>query len=493
MRRQIYTSSERRPDDSTRRPNGGGPAIVSCEIVSEREKTGRSLRGFLLNLFRLLDETNIRYCVLHSWDSLPDKLPNDLDLAVSDEDKSRLLPVFEGLRANGYVPIQAVNHSVNGTFYAFCWVEGSAVKLAAVDIVSEHRRGGLTLAGAEELVANRQRHGAFWIASPQVEFPYLLAKKFFKQKISEDQARRLKFLAEHLGSQEGERLASAFLKGGSSRRAVESCRAGSVTGFLQNGRAKLWRMSLTRQPWKLVPYLAGEAWRLVGRWLRPTGVTVAIIGPDGAGKSTVAAGLTDSLAMAFWRRQRRFHWRPNVIAPKPDRGPVPDPHSKPVRGSVASMLCLSGFFLDYWAGYLLLVRHLAAKSHLVVFDRYFQDVLVDPQRYRYGGPRRFAEMLSRIIPQPDLVILVDADAESILRRKPELPYQEIERQRKAYRKLRFEGAEIAPVMTSAGIDESVCAAAAAVAEFMKTRFDDRFRGQLSSAPREPKESEVLCD
>ena len=476
-----------------RGPNGCWSVIVSREIASERGKAERSLRDFLLTLFRLLDECNVRYCVLHSWDNLPDKLPNDLDLAVPDRDKSRLLPVFEGLRAKGYVPIQAVSHSVNGTFYTFCWVEGSALKLAAVDIVSEHRRGGLTLAGAEEMVANRQRHGAFWIASPQIEFPYLLAKKFFKQRISEDQARRLKFLAEQLGSPEVEELASAFLQGGSSRQVVDSCRAGSVTGLLENGRAKLWRVSLTRQPWRLVPYLTGEAWRLVGRWLRPTGVTVAIIGPDGAGKSTVAAGLTESLAMAFWRRQRRFHWRPNVIAPRPDRGPVPDPHGQPVRGSVASMLCLSGFFLDYWAGYLLLVRHLAAKSNLIVFDRYFQDVLVDPRRYRYGGPRRFAEMLSRIVPQPDLVILVDADAESILRRKPELPYKEIERQRKAYRKLRFEGAGIVPVMTSTGPDKSICEAAVAVAEFMKTRFDDRFRGQLSSAPRGLKESEVLGD
>ena len=81
---------------------------------------------------------------------------------------------------------------------------------------------------------------------------------------------------------------------------------------------------------------------------------MAIIGPDGVGKSTVMAGLTDSLAIAFWRRHRRFHWRPNVIATKSDRGPVTNPHGKPVRGPLASMLCLSGFFLDYCAGYLLL-------------------------------------------------------------------------------------------------------------------------------------------
>jgi thymidylate kinase len=493
MRQQSCSSIDGWSEESRCGSDGCPPSLPPHKLDAERKQTGRSLRGFLLNLFRLLDEYNVRYCVLHSWDKLPDELPNDLDLAVPEQDKWKLLPVFESLRASGYVPIQAVSHSVNGTFYAFYWVEGSAVKLAAVDIVSEHRRAGLTLAGAEEMVANRQRHGTFWIASPQIEFPYLLAKKAFKQTISEPQARRLQFLAEQLGTSEGENLAGRFLPRDSSQRAVESCRNGSVAEFLGKGRSKLWRTSLSRRPWRLVPYWAGEAWRLVGRWLKPTGVVVAIMGPDGVGKSTVAAGLTDSLDMAFWRRHRLFHWRPNVIAPKPDRGPVPNPHLQSVRRSAASMLCLSGFFFDYCAGYLLLIRRLLAKSNLIVFDRYFQDVLVDPQRYRYGGPQRFAEMLSRLVPQPDLVILLDADAESIVRRKPELSYEEIERQRQAYRQLRFRRAPIAFVKTGAGIEESVCVASAAVAEFMKSRFDKRLRGRLSSAPRGSEEAEVFCD
>lgn len=474
-----------------RRSNSNSPVAIASERVSESDKTEQSLRDFLLNLFRLLDDYSVRYCVLHSWEALPDELPSDLDLAVLKEDNPRLLPVFDGLRAKGYVPIQALNHSVNGNFYVFCWVETTGVKLAAIDIVSEHRRVGLTLAGAEEMVASRQRDRGFWVAGPRIEFAYLLAKKAFKQSISEIQARRLRFLAGQLGTVEAESVARGFLPGGSNKRAVASCLDGSVAEFLENGRAKLWRASLTRRPWKLIPYFSGEVRRLFRRWLQPTGITVAIIGPDGVGKSTVIEGVIESLDTAFWRRHRLFHWRPNVIAPKPDRGPVPDPHSKPVRGSLASMLCLSGFFLDYYAGYLLLIRHLLAKSNLIMFDRYFQDVLVDPRRYRYGGPKWFAEFLSRLVPQPDLVILLDADAESIVQRKSELPRDEIERQRKAYRQLEFKHAKIAFVKTNESPDDSVCIAAAAVAECMKDRFDERLRGRLSSVQGAAEGSEVF--
>jgi thymidylate kinase len=450
----------------------------------------RCLRDFLLTLFRLLDEFGVRYCVLHSWEKLPDELPNDLDLAILNDDKSKLLPVFDGLRAKGYFPIQALNHSVNGNFFAFFWTQASGAETAAVDIVSEHRRGGMALANDAEMVASRQRNGAFWTASPQVEFAYLLAKKSFKRKASENQLQRLKLLANQLGPVESHRLASTFLSGYASKRAVQSCIDGTTPEFLKDGREKLWRTSLSRRPWKLIPYLATEAWRLVRRWFQPTGITVAIIGPDGVGKSTIIAGLVETLDIAFWRRHRLFHWRPSVIAPRPDRGPVPDPHGEPVRGSLASMLYLSGFFLDYYAGYLLRIRRLLAKSNFIIFDRYFHDVLVDPQRYRYGGPKWFAEILSRLVPQPDLVILLDADPEAILGRKSELPREEIERQRKAYRALQFRHAKVAFLNTNVPVHESVSEAAAAVAEYMTRRFDERFCGWLSSAAAQAKELEV---
>lgn len=469
---------------------GSAPMIRPLESGATGEKTGRCVRNFLLTLFGLLDEFDVRYCVLHSWAKLPDELQNDLDLAILSDDKLKLLPVFEGLRAKGYFPIQALNHSVNGNFFAFFWTEASIAKIAAVDIVSEHRRGGTSLASDVEMVANRQRHGPFWTASPDVEFAYLLAKKAFKRKASEDQARRLKLLADQLGQVKAQRLASTFLQDAASKEAVQSCIDGSTIEFLRDGREKLWRTSLTRRPWRLIPYFVSEGWRLVRRWFQPTGLIVAIMGPDGVGKSTIITGLVETLDMAFWRRHRVFHWRPNLLAPKPDRGPVPNPHGQPVRNSFVSMIYLTGFFLDYHVGYLMVIRRLLAKSNLIIFDRYFHDVLVDPRRYRYGGPRWFAEILSRLVPRPDLAILLDASTEVISGRKSELPAEEIERQRKAYRELQLANAG-AVLIANVNVEESVCLASAALADRMKRRFDDRFRGWLSSAPpAAPEESEA---
>ena len=82
------------------------------------------MRDFLLTLFHLLSEFGVHYCVLHSWEKLPEELPNDLDLAVLNGDKFGLLSVFNGLRAKGYFPIQAVNHSEREVLRVL-WMEGS--------------------------------------------------------------------------------------------------------------------------------------------------------------------------------------------------------------------------------------------------------------------------------------------------------------------------------------------------------------------------------
>jgi thymidylate kinase len=439
--------------------------------------SGQSVPHFLRSLFRLLEDSGVRYCVLHTWELLPERLISDLDLAIHPKDEVKLLTVFESLRDKGYKPLQRLNYAKHGSYFAFFWFAGTTLNTVAVDIVSEHRKGGQILATGEEMVSGRQRHGEFWVPSPRIQFGYLLAKKIWKGTASSAQALRLKQLVENIGRPEAQEIARGFLPWKWNEVAVKACASRSIERDLPNGKAKLWRASWTRHPLGLVRYMAEELGRCVHRWLEPTGIIVAILGPDGAGKSTVVQGLAEtfnhSLKICFWGRKRLFHWRPQVFARSKTAGPVTNPHGKSPRGPISSMAFLSIAFLDHWAGYILLTRHLVAKSHFVVFDRYFHDVLVDPRRYRYGGPTWFAELLSRIVPEPDLVILLDAPEELILARKAELPPAEIQRQRQGYRGLRFKRAREVYIRTDSGIEPTLLASATAVTEFMKQRFNKR--------------------
>jgi thymidylate kinase len=72
------------------------------------------------------------------------------------------------------------------------------------------------------------------------------------------------------------------------------------------------------------------------------------------------------------------------------------------------------------------------QGALVVFDRYAYDLMVDPRRYRYGGPAWLARLVVLGVPKPDLCIVLDAPALEMRARKDEIGFTELQRQRRAY-------------------------------------------------------------
>lgn len=162
------------------------------------------------------------------------------------------------------------------------------------------------------------------------------------------------------------------------------------------------------------------------------GLWIAVFGPDGAGKSAVIEQLTGKLETSF-AGITQFHFRPMFRRHGMPRPAVTDPHGKVPRGALVSLCKLIYWLVDCWFGYLAAIRPGMAKSRLVIFDRYFPDILVDPLRYRLpASSMRLARTLVPLAPPPDLCILLDVDAELLQRRKSEVSPAESLRQRRAY-------------------------------------------------------------
>ncbi|MES2659811.1 MAG: hypothetical protein V4689_14425 [Verrucomicrobiota bacterium] len=162
---------------------------------------------------------------------------------------------------------------------------------------------------------------------------------------------------------------------------------------------------------------------------------IAFLGCDGSGKSAVikaVSGRLDESGTAV----TQGHWRPQALTRRVEVPAIPadNPHGLPPRGLVSSILKLGWLWLNWWKGWYQGLRK-ASRGGVVLFDRYHSDLLVDPRRYRYGGPMILARLASRAMPQPDLVIFLDAPPEVLLSRKQEVDRASLERSRSGYRNL----------------------------------------------------------
>lgn len=159
---------------------------------------------------------------------------------------------------------------------------------------------------------------------------------------------------------------------------------------------------------------------------------VALIGPDGSGKSAVLQRLAQTFAYPGLQGMKVIH-----------RGGLPQQKSgewthyqKPVHNAVLSMgktLLKAG---QWWRNYYGLIAQHRAQGYIVGLDRhYLFDLYVDPVRYRYGGPLEFVRWLAVHLPMPDIVLLLDAPVEVLVARKNEIPLAELTRQQAAYQAL----------------------------------------------------------
>ncbi len=187
---------------------------------------------------------------------------------------------------------------------------------------------------------------------------------------------------------------------------------------------------------------------------------VAVLGTDGTGKSALIAALTEQLAPAF-DGVHQFHLRPRLVRPQPAKGPW-QPHMRPPYGRLMSLVKLAGMLADYTAGYRARLRPLLRRRALVLFDRYYDDILVDPLRFRYRGPLWLARLTARLIPRPDLFLVLDCDEAGLMARKPELPPAELRRQIAAYRILAARLPNAVLLDTRRGLPEVATQAAATI-------------------------------
>lgn len=151
---------------------------------------------------------------------------------------------------------------------------------------------------------------------------------------------------------------------------------------------------------------------------------MAVVGPDGVGKTTFARGL----AAALGDEVRYFHFRPplrgELSAVVPDPTPLPKRKDRPSLIGGWARIALA--VVRFWAGYLVSVSPVLRDGEVVIGDRWSYGYLVQPVSVGFAGPRWLARWAVSLMPKPDVVFNLAAPATVILGRKAELTRAEVE-------------------------------------------------------------------
>lgn len=431
-------------------------------------------RQMFLDFCAALDTRGIAYVILAGHDGYPDRIDSDVDFMVSEADFKRLPALFvQPDIVPGARLVQVVRHGITARNFVFATSVGNHIAYLHPDSAFDFRSNRrLRLRPSEVLPTRRKAVAGFWIPAPAVEFEYYFVKRVDKASVESRHLQRLAaLLAENPAGCQSvlDRLLPPPLR----EPLARAITAGDLAWLARKGdelRRALAAAPLRERPLARLVSHAGEWLRRARRVLHPTGLVIAVLGPDGSGKTTVIEHLQRELAPAF-RRVRRHHLRPHFGA-SGSGAPVTNPHAQPPRGHLASTLKVALFLIDYWLGWLRSIYPARARSSLVIFDRYYHDMLADPTRYRLPRASLVPRWAAPLVPRPDLWLVLYAQPELLVARKGEITLDAARTLARRYEELaRQLGAS--QVDTSGALDATLATALRIPLDFLAARTRQR--------------------
>jgi len=397
----------------------------------------------LCEILARFDRDGVEYALLHPIRHREGEIAGDVDIGFLRDPRTVVTPILRAMEAEGWFQIvHCLHYDVLHGYYYILKITGRRGLYLHLDCLCDpfgmnryHLRipafldGRAAISGVVRLSADK-------------EVLYTVMKRVMKGAAAQQQLMTLRQGLMSHSQQLEEPLAEWFGAEGHLKldRLCRSDDSGSAADLLKQLRSEMESRFRRAHPFS---YMGGKLLSVVRRlrrFVQPSGLFVVLLGPDGSGKSSVANLLPMEIERAF-RATWRFHWRPNLLPKLSNRdtdrsaGKLESvvPPQDAVYGRVTSFVRFLYYWMDFAVGYWLVIYPRKARTTLVVGERYFADVVVNPQRYGFALPSWLLRLGARLVPNPDVTILLVNEPDVVHARKPELWSASISEQMRRYR------------------------------------------------------------
>lgn len=385
---------------------------------------------FLTTFFKFLNK-NGEYAVLRNFEGLPaHNNSRDIDIIIEPATyrrlKSNLIALIE---QEDWKIVTYLNSDRLITWVCACVDNNSNTEIVQFDFFFHTSLFGVTLLEAKDFLKDRQFNGAIYHVNKEYEF---LDKYMYDRAVGVAYPEKYRRTREAVENNEG---VKRVLKKVFSSNNIDECDQTSGKKLLLNAL----KQNLCSNPFRTIGrMLKFEYYRIRNYVCSNTGFSVGFTGPDGSGKTTVIDLLLERLAPVFRTAHKYYHFRPALFGNLGEvahsaglKKEVDRDYSKPHRGgktgALSSLARLLYYSLDYILGYFVKVKTMTRITRLVIFDRYYTDIICDSRRSRIHLPYKFLYAFGKcFIPSLDYNILLTASSETILARKKELDEEGIQ-------------------------------------------------------------------
>lgn len=383
--------------------------------TDEGEATPVLIDPNLAMMFDALDESGLMWVLLRGENDLV-RPSGDVDILISKEHLRGLDPLLAGV---GFYRVVAPGHGSHRFYFCYSPSGDFWLKLDFVSDIAFGRYQQWRTPLSRRCLGGRVRRGQLWLPAPEIQaWLQLLHLVLDKGEIAADRRETARkaaeaasvgdVVADFMDRRMGPGTAADLLK------LVHSDRFEDVPAMAASMRS---RWGASPAPRRLLA-ARNRGLRLLGPRLRGRGLVVGVMAPDGAGKTTLLQGLRAAFPlpakyvyMGMWGAGPWDSWLRRIPG-----GRTAKKVFRVLRGGLAA-------------------RYHRLRGRLVLMDRVAYDALL-PGSVGTGIAGRATDALAfRVVPEPDVLLVLDVPGEVMFARKGEHSVSILEDWRQSYLQL----------------------------------------------------------